>query len=325
MNFHASMTPVSRPVYQAGREIINKQTRGAQNALQLTERASGMAQSNTTEVSNMALADARADAFVRARLQARPLPEYPGILPATLAEAYAIQNRAIQLWPDALAGWKVGRINPPWDSAYGTDRLAGPIFTSQVSYANGAPVDCYVFQGGFGAVESEVVIVAGQDAPPDKTHWTLEEAAALAGSMHVGAEIASSCFAGINDNGPLVTISDFGNNNGLILGQEIAGWREASPASWKMRTLIDGTEAGRADATSIPGGPMESFRKLLEISAARGMPLRRGMFASTGAVTGVHAINAGQSASIECDGLETIYLRLLPAHPLNKTAHAPSG
>ncbi|MFN3608378.1 MAG: 2-keto-4-pentenoate hydratase [Hyphomonas sp.] len=274
-----------------------------------------MAQINTTEVSKIASADARAEAFVRARIQAQPLAVYPGALPSTLAEAYAIQTRAIQLWPDALAGWKIGRINPPWDSAYGTDRLAGPIFASQVSHTDGAPVDAYVFDGGFGAVEGEIVIVAGHDAPAEKTQWALEEAAEIAGSMHIGVEIASSCFAGINDHGPLVTISDFGNNNGLILGQEISGWREAPLSRWKIRTLIDGKEAGRADASSIPGGPMESFRQLLEICAARGMPVRKGLFASTGAVTGVHAAVSGQTASVECDGAKIIYLRLLPARP----------
>lgn len=274
-----------------------------------------MAQGKTTEVSKMAVADTRADALVQARLHAQPLTSYPGALPATLAEAYALQDRAISLWPDRLAGWKVGRINPPWDAAFGTDRLVGPIFSSQISTARGAPVDCYVFEGGFGAVEGEIVIAAGEDAPADKVHWTLDEAFEIAGSMHIGAEIASSCFAGINDHGPLVTISDFGNNNGLILGQEIKGWRNASPGNWKMRTLIDGVEAGRADAASIPGGPMESFRQLLEITAARGLPLRKGMYASTGAVTGVHAARAGQTASVEADGFETIYLKLLSAGP----------
>lgn len=284
-----------------------------------------MAQGNTTEESNLAIADARADAFVQARLLAQPLPAYPGTMPATLAEAYAIQNRAIQLWPDKVAGWKVGRINPPWDSAFGTDRLAGPIFASQLLRAKSDPVDCFIFQGGFGAVESEVVIVAGDDAPPEKLRWNLKEAAEIAGSMHIGAEIASSCFAEINEHGPLVTISDFGNNNGLILGDEIPGWRTAALADWRLRTLIDGSEVGRADATAIPGGPMESFRQLLEISAARGLPLRKGMLASTGAVTGVHAAHAGQTATVEFAGLQTIHLRLLPAHPFNQTDNSPSS
>lgn len=284
-----------------------------------------MAQGNTTEVSNAAAADTRAAAFVHARLQARPLPAYPGAMPATLGEAYVIQDHAIRLWPDTLAGWKVGRINPPWDTDYGTDRLVGPIFTSQVSHARTAPVDCHVFEGGFGAVEGEIIIVAGEDAPRNKLHWTIEEATEIVGSIHIGAEIASSCFAGINDHGPLVTISDFGNNNGLILGQEIPGWQSASPADWKMRTLIDGIEAGRANAVSIPGGPMESFRQLLEITAARGLPLRKGMYVSTGAVTGVHPARPGQTASIEMDGFETIYLRLLPASPNSSSAPGTSG
>ena len=284
-----------------------------------------MTHGNTTEVSNLAAADIRAGCFVRARLRAQPLAEYPGNMPESLAEAYAIQGRAIGLWPDALAGWKVGRINPPWDSAYGTDRLAGPIFRSQISQSRGTPVDCYIFEGGFGAVESEIVVITGHDAPAEKLKWTLEEAHEIAGSVHIGAEIASSCFAGINDHGPLVTISDFGNNNGLVLGQEIIGWRDASPENWKMRTLIDGGEAGRSDAASIPGGPIESLRQLLEISAARGLPLRKGMYVSTGAVTGVHAALPGQTASVEADGMDTIYIRLLPASPLATQAPDEPG
>ena len=324
MNFPASMTPVSFAVQNAaGTQGINRPAT-AQSMLQLTERAHGMTQANTTEMSKT-VADSRADAFVRARLLAQPLPVYPGAVPATLAEAYIIQNEAIRLWPDSVAGWKIGRINPPWDTALGTDRLAGPIFKSQVSRATGAPVDCRVFDGGFGAVESELVIVAGKDAPADKLSWTLEEAAEIAGSMLLAAEIASSCFSGINDHGPLVTISDFGNNNGLVLGQEITGWRQTPPDTWKMRTLVDGIEAGRADASSIPGGPIESFRQLLEISAKRGMPLRKGMFASTGAVTGVHPARSGQTASIECEGLAPIHLRLLSAVPATPSTSATPG
>lgn len=254
--------------------------------------------------------DVRARSFTGARIAAQALPDYPGTPPQSLSEAYAIQDQAIRLWPDKIAGWKVGKINPPWDAALGTDRLAGPIFARDVSKAGDAVTDAYVFQGGFGAVEGEIVIVCGADTPADKLKWTIQEAADFIGEMIVGAEIASSPFAGINDLGPLVTISDFGNNNGLILGTPIRGWRNASPADWQFRTKIDGVEVGRADATSIPGGPAESFRALLEICAARGMPLQKGMSVSTGAVTGVHPIRAGQTAVIEMEGYPEIRLNL---------------
>lgn len=250
--------------------------------------------------------DARASAFVAARLAGRPLALYPGELPTSLEEAYAIQSDAIRLWPDRLAGWKVGRINPPFTARYGTDRLAGPIFSQQISAAANTPSPILLFDGGFGAVEGEVVIEAAADAPAGKLDWTLEEAAEFAGAARLGVEVASSPFPEINDHGPLVTISDFGNNNGLILGEEIAGWRDARASDWRFRTVIDGEIVGAADASSIPGGPLESFRAILEICARRGLPLHRGAQISTGAVTGVHIIRPGQSTVIEMDGLTAI-------------------
>jgi len=64
-------------------------------------------------------------AFVTARREGRGLPDYPGTVPVTLDQAYAIQDRAIALATDTIVGWKVGRINPPLDAKLGSNRLAG--------------------------------------------------------------------------------------------------------------------------------------------------------------------------------------------------------
>src|SRR5690349_17366767 len=123
-----------------------------------------------------------AEQFVRARLRAEALSAFPGEMPTTLDEAYAIQGSAIGLWPDRVAGWKVGRIDPPWSDRLGEDRLVGPIF-SQALWAGGAAgaagadacVAFPVFEGGFAAVEAEFVFRLQADAPPDKTSWTAQE------------------------------------------------------------------------------------------------------------------------------------------------------
>ena len=60
-----------------------------------------------------------ARAFVDARRAGRFLSPYPGTMPATLAEAYEIQDEAIAAWPDRIAGWKLGRIREPLDQQYG--------------------------------------------------------------------------------------------------------------------------------------------------------------------------------------------------------------
>src|SRR5687768_11144736 len=53
-----------------------------------------------------------AASFVRARLQARALEDFPGRVPDTLEAAYACQDAAIAQWPDRLVGWKIGYIAP---------------------------------------------------------------------------------------------------------------------------------------------------------------------------------------------------------------------
>lgn len=234
-----------------------------------------------------------AQAFVTARREGRGLPEYPGTVPVTLDQAYAIQDRAIALATDMIVGWKVGRINPPLDVALGSNRLTGPIFAGQVSDA----ADCAmpVFADGFAAAEAEFLLRIGTAPDPAKLHYSHDEALVLIDAVHVGLEIASSPFPGINDLGPLVTISDFGNNHGLVIGAAVPGWRDMAFVDWPVRLTIDGEEAGAATAATMLDGPIGAARFLFECQAARGIALRAGQWISSGAVTGVHPVRVGQA------------------------------
>jgi len=122
----------------------------------------------------------------------------------------------------------------------------------------------------------------------------VDEVADLVARVHVGIEIASSPFRGINDLGPAVTISDFGNNNGLIIGPDVPHWRQGALFEWPVQTRIDGREAGSGRGDDIPGGPLSSVRFLLEHLAARAIAIRPGDWISSGAVTGVHEVRIGE-------------------------------
>ncbi|WOI52401.1 hypothetical protein [Parvularcula sp. LCG005] len=243
-----------------------------------------------------------AQAFVDARLQATPLQDYPGTQPTSLDEAYAVQDEAIGLWPDAIGGWKVGRITGDGMAKYGTDRLLGPIFSPLIWQDDGSARTVGMFEGGFAAVEGEYIIEIGADAPTDKVDWTTEEALGMVGAVYAGIEIASSPFPGINIEGPLVTISDFGNNLGLICGPAIPDALSTPLEDWKVKTLIAGSVVGEASAAGIPGGPVESLRYALGNAARRGHPCKKGMKISTGAVTGVHEVKVGQRADVHFPG-----------------------
>src|SRR6059058_573738 len=74
--------------------------------------------------------------FHDARMTAAALPGYPGgAVPATLPQAYAIQQASIAAWPDRVAGWKVAAIQPQWRDAYPDERLCGPVFSKSLVVA----------------------------------------------------------------------------------------------------------------------------------------------------------------------------------------------
>ncbi|SFJ65843.1 2-keto-4-pentenoate hydratase [Sphingomonas sp. NFR04] len=238
-----------------------------------------------------------ARAFVEARRTASPLAAFPGATPADLPAAYAVQDAALALVPTPVAGWKVGRINPP---VGGVDRLAGPIFADQVQTQDGIAMP--IFAGGFGAAEAEFLLRIGRAPDPAQRRFSMAEARALIDAVHVGIEIASSPFAGINDHGPMVTISDFGNNNGLVVGAPIDDWREIDLNRWPVALNMNGAETGTGIAADMLDGPFGAARFLFEHLAARGIAITPGQWISTGAVTGVHPVAIGDRVEARFDG-----------------------
>jgi len=254
--------------------------------------------------------------FVEARLAARALPSFPGALPADMAAGYRVQEAAIGLWPDPVVGWKVGRIPAEVQAELGAERVMGPVFRGHVWAADpAAPTPLPVIPGGFAAVEAEYIYRLGRDAPPEKLSWTPEEALELVDELLVGVEFAGSPLAAINVLGPRVVAADFGNNAGLILGAVVPSWRERPNDIPPCHAYVDGKLAGEGSPASIPGGPPGSLAFLLAACAARGRPLKAGQLVTTGAASGIHDIEAGQTARITFGDLEEIRCIAVPALP----------
>lgn len=256
--------------------------------------------------------------FVDARLRAGALSAFPGALPEGLEQAYAIQDVAIDLWPDKIGGWKVGFIAPEWQRQSGIERIVGPIFRDHIQRASAGKVaELAVFDGGFSAAEAELVFRIGRNADKERMRWNPEEAQELVDAMHIGVENAGSPLASVNELGPLVTISDFGNNAGLIVGPAIESWSTARLQTLAAKMIIDGVTVGCGTAADIQGGPLTALAFALELCARRGRPLLAGQWVSTGAVTGVHRIRPGQEICADFGALGRIQCRAVKAEPHN--------
>lgn len=255
--------------------------------------------------------------FVKARRTAGSFVKFPGVPPADLDAAYRCQDQAIALWSDTIAGWKVGWITDAFSKTHGAVRLVGPMFAGGVQRSHGArAVDVAVFADGFAAIEAELVVQLAKDAPAKVTEWTAETARRFVRAMYIGIEVASSPLQNINDYGPAVVVSDFGNNAGLVLGVEIPDWQSRPLDSLVCECRIDGKVVGHGTAASVSGGPLAALAFALQCNARRGRPLRAGDLVSTGAITGVHPIAVGQCADVTFSGIGNLRCVAVPMKPL---------
>ena len=245
-----------------------------------------------------------AGAFVEARKSGGIIATYPGERPADLASAYAIQDCALAIWDRKIGGWKVGKINPPQSEQLGTDRLVGPVFADAIQTERGELAQFPIFDRGFAAVEAEFMLrlkVADKPLPTSP-----REAIDWVDEVRLGVEIASSPYANINSDGPCVTISDHGNNAGLLLGQRVPFemWDGLNDVAVSLD--IDGQTVGKATTATMLDGPFGAVCFLLRNLSERGIELETGWWVSSGAITGVHEIKPGQHATANFDDIGSV-------------------
>lgn len=235
-----------------------------------------------------------AGAFVRARQSWKAISEYPGQRPVNLAEAYAIQDKALDIWNTPIGGWKVGKIPSPASEALGANRLIGPVFADAIKLEDIEPREFRIFDRGFAAIEAEFMLrLAPQDAALPST---AQQAKDWVDEIRIGMEIASSPYPRINEDGPCVTISDHGNNAGLLLGKEIPKNRWDDLDNIEVALSIEGTEVGKATTATMLDGPFGAVNFLLRNLAERGIEPKAGWWVSSGAITGVHPIRNRETA-----------------------------
>lgn len=251
------------------------------------------------------------DTLVNARQRRHILPTFPGELPLSLGEAYQVQDRSISLWADDVVAWKVGGIPPHLRDTLGQDWVTGPIYSKRQAFAANGPVRMAVFEGGFAAVEAEIVLELGDVSDLKTDEPTADEIIPFISSCYIGVEIASSPMPDINVIGPLAVISDFGNNHGMIVGRKIEDWSPERLSSIEVKTYVEDELVGAANPPAPPAGPMGAAAFLVGNLTRRGRPIPSGLRISSGALTGIHDVTVGQHSKVLFDGVGEIDIEIV--------------
>ena len=229
-------------------------------------------------------------ALLGARLSGRALAAFPAPVPATLAEAYAMQQRLIAALGAPVLGWKVGRIPSALIEVLGAERVAGPVL--RIAELDGeVPGDAAIFAGGAGAIEAEVMLRLR--AVPDRLTGG-DDGATWVDEIRAGFEVASSPAPDVHDHAPFGIIADIGINNGLLLGPRLD---IADFTTLAVETQIDGVTVGTGRAIDVLDGPWGSLNFLVDLDRRGVIALEPGQWISAGAITGVHPIRIGETAT----------------------------
>ena len=254
-----------------------------------------------------------AKALVEARKRAAPVKAFPGDIPSTLEAAYAVQHAGVALRGDKVIGFKVGGIPENWRDQYKSPWLAGPVFQSEFQkVALGASLDVPVFKDGFAAYEPELVMVLEGLDKLAASIDTIGEALTYVSDVHIGAEIASSPRANVNELGPGSIISDFGTQGGLVLGPSVGKEVLSQFSELRVTLDIDGERIGDAHPKAGEGGPLGALRFLLNHLRDYGhnYDLTGSVYFTSGAITGVHESYIGTSCDINYEGLGAFQLNM---------------
>ncbi|SKB38808.1 2-keto-4-pentenoate hydratase [Sphingopyxis flava] len=231
-----------------------------------------------------------AAALHQARRSGQALAAFPAPIPATLADAYTVQRDLCAALGVPLLGWKVGRIPQTLIETLGAERLAGPVL--RVAELDGeAPGDARVFAGGVGVIEAEIILRLS--AVPTRRLASDREAMSFIDEIRAGFEVASSPAPDVHDHAPYGIIADIGINNGLLLGPRL----DAESFDRIVITEIEGSRVGSGRPCDILDGPLGSLRFLVDLHMDGVIALEAGQWISAGAITGVHPIAPGQTAT----------------------------
>jgi 2-keto-4-pentenoate hydratase len=159
-------------------------------------------------------------------------------------------------------------------------------------------------------VECEIAFALAQDLPPRAAPYSIDEIHAAIGAMHLAIEIADSRLP----PGPslAMNLADAMASGAFVVGPAIASWASMDRGAIEVVLKVNGVEAARGSGAKIVGDPLRAVTVLADNPVPGSPGLRRGDYVTTGSLTGMTAVAAGDVAVAEFGFLGTVEVSFAP-------------
>ncbi len=232
-----------------------------------------------------------AEALAQARVAGVKLESYPGPVPASLEEAYAVQAEASRLTGWTPIGWKIGCTSEEAQRALSTDApFPGPVYAERLFQSGGlVPTDA----SNTRVAEPEIAFRMAASLPPrDRPYEVDEVLEAVAGVMPAIEVVNPRLPGGFSD--PLFWfIADGALNDALVLGALVKPLARDAYAGIPVTVTVNGAPKTEGRGAMALGGPELALTWLANHFSARGLTLQAGHVVSTGVVTGLFSASPG--------------------------------
>lgn len=237
-----------------------------------------------------------AERITAARREGRRIALGPDLLPQTLADGFAVQDRSVAALGAAIIGWKV--IGLPSGEA-----MTAPILANGNVAAGGT----WTVVGSEPAgIELEIAFKMGRDVPAGATG---EQVLDCIESAHVVFELCQSRLVDPDNQPQHVKLADCILNAGLVLGPKFDGWRSRDLKAIPGRLLVD----GRVHKEGQSVDPIKAIQVLAPALAQQGKKLAKGQTVITGSLIGMNWLTGKHALTGVIDGCGEVSISLVAA------------
>ena len=240
---------------------------------------------------NHASIDEAAALLVAARRNRQPLSRLPeDCRPATLEEAFAIEQATVTQLGDGIAGWKVALL-PDGQFSYG-------IVLASVVRRSGDDVDARDVP--LLGMEGEIAFRFLKDAPARSTPYSYEDVAAIVVAFPL-IEIVASRYADYASTPVIERTADMMSNGAFVVGDDQPKWRTMDLVNIPVSLTFDDNVVVEKNGGHALGDPLQLAVDMVNrLCASTGV--RAGQMITTGAYTGMNVAKTGQRVSVRFGG-----------------------
>ena len=233
----------------------------------------------------------------------------PALTPPDTETAYRVARMVEEELGWEVAGWKIAATNAKMQHALRTDSpIYGRVYAPNIRPSPVA-VDYPTLCSPIPEVEYEARL--GENLPPRREPYVIEEVTAAVASLHPGIELAECRFSHDDRFPPLPAIlADGSGGSSIIYGPAIEDWRDRDVAGQDVVLYRNGEKVRSGTAAEALGHPMKPLTWLANELSRTGIGLEAGQTVSTGTLTGMLRPARGDTYLADFGALGQVTLRL---------------